>query len=131
MSASDCDYEQVNADSPTVSAVTLTSSTQIDVTGTSFPTSDFEAVVIVLGVESDSAVINSDTSITATFTAGVPVSSLAFTPSLRFVPDSSGGRRRLVALTDADEQQIAFQDAISIENSLSVTDSQSDLSCSF
>lgn len=130
LNSADCNYEQINSVSPTVSSVVLTSSTQIDVTGANFPTSGFEAVVIVLDVESDSAVINSDTSITATFTAGVPVSSVAFTPSLRFVP-STGGRRRLVALTDADEQQIAFQDSITIENTLTVTDSQSGLSCSF
>ena len=87
----------------------------MDVTGLNFPTSGFDAVVIILGVESDSAVINSDTSITATFSSGVPASSTEIAPSLRLVP-TTGGRRRLVALTDADEQQIAYQDAITFTN---------------
>lgn len=134
LTASDCQYEQLNDVSPTVTSVTLNSSTEIAFVGTNFPTSDYDAVVIILGVESSSATINDDTSITATFDHGIPVSSTTAVPSLRFLPTSttSSRRRRLIALTDSDEQLIAFQATeISITNALSVTDSTSGLSCSF
>jgi hypothetical protein len=65
--------------------------------------------VIILGVESSSTTINDDTSITATFEDGIPVSSSAVTPTLHFVPQTtSDRRRRLISLADSNEQLIAF-----------------------
>ena len=75
----------------------------VSISGLRFPTSDFDAILIILGVESDVTVINDATSITATFTNGVPVSTIAATPSLRFVPTSLGYRPFKVALTDTVE----------------------------
>lgn len=103
----------------------------IDITGTGFPTSSYDAVLIINGVESSSSVINSATSITATFANGVPVASTAISPSLRFVPTASGGRRRLVSITDADQQMIAVNVDVTISNAIQVTGSTSGLSCSF
>ena len=103
MTAADCQYEQLNDASPTVTSVTLGSATAITFVGTNFPTSDYDAVVIILGVESTSAVITDATSITATFDNGIPVSSTSAVPSLRFVPTvvaSLRNRRQLLALTD-------------------------------
>ena len=52
------------------------------------------------GIESDSAIINDATSITATFDNGVPVTGTSAPPSIRFVETSSNGRR-LVSLSEA------------------------------
>ena len=104
----------------------------ISIEGTSFPTSGYEVVVIISGVESSSCTIMAATAMSATFDNGIPISSADVTPSIHFVPTtSSTTRRRLVALTDTDMQLIAFQDSITIRNALSVTSSSSDLSCSF
>ena len=100
------------------------------ITGTSFPTSDYDVIVLFKGVESSSATIDSDTSITATFSTGIPISDVASAPSVRFVP-TSGGRRRLMSLVDADLQLIAIPSDVTVSNTLSVTDSTSGLSCSF
>ena len=114
-----------------MTSATINSSTELAFVGTNFPTQGYTAVAIILGVESSSATINDDTSITATFDHGIPISSTEAAPSLRFVPSDERIRRRLVALTDSDEQLIAFQTDILITNALSVTDSTSGLSCSF
>ena len=99
------------------------------ITGSDFPTSDYDVIVVFRGVESTSAVIDSDSSISATYDNGVPIADTAASPSVRFVPTSN--RRRLVALADADLQLIALPSDITISNTLSVTDSTSGLSCSY
>ena len=114
-----------------MTSATINSSTELAFVGTDFPTEGYTAVAIILGVESSSATINDATSITATFDHGIPILSTEAAPSLRFVPSDARIRRRLVALTDSDEQLIAFQTDILITNALSVTDSTSGLSCSF
>lgn len=86
-----------------ISSITVGSATTLDIVGTNFPTSGKDAVVIMSGVTSTSCVINSATSITATFANGVPVTATGATPSVRFVP-TTGGRRRLTTVTDSDEQ---------------------------
>ena len=102
----DCDYEQLIASSPAVTAASIASSSTISITGTDFPTSGYDAIVVFKGVESTSAVIDSATSITVTFANGVPLSADADSPSVRFVPTTSG-RRRLIGLIDAALQLIA------------------------
>ena len=125
----DCNYEQLDASSPAITAASVSDSSTIIITGTAFPTSDYDVIVLYKDVESSSAVIDSDTSITATFGNGIPISEIAAAPSVRFVPTSD--RRRLMALVDADLQLIALPMDITVENTLSVTDSTSGLSCSF
>ena len=106
LTPADCDYEQLIASSPTVTGASISSSSTISITGTAFLTSGYDAIVLFKGVESTSAVIDSDTSITATFANGVPVSATAASPSIRFVQTSSGSRRRLFGLIDAVLQLI-------------------------
>jgi len=126
----DCTYEQLDASSPVVSAATVSSSSTITITGTAFPTSDYDVIVLFKGIESSSAVIDSDTSITATFSNGIPISGTASAPSVHFVPTSSS-RRMLMTLVDADLQLIAIPSDVTVSNTLSVTDSTNGLSCSF
>ena len=129
LSGADCFYEQLDASSPSVAGATIDSANTMTITGDSFPTSGFNAIIVFKGVQSSSAVINDATSITVTFDNGVPVSEEAASPSVRFVP--ADGRRRLVSLEDADLQLIATQVDVTVSNTLAVTDSTSGLSCSF
>ena len=124
-----CNFEQLDASSPVVTGASISSASTITIEGTAFPTSDYDVIVVYKGVESTSSVIDSETSITATFDNGVPISDSAAAPSVRFVPQSR--RRRLMSLADADLQLIAIPSDITVTNSLSVTDSTSGLSCSF
>lgn len=119
-----CDFEQLTAGSPTVSAVTVSDATTIAITGTDFPTSAYTVSVIVKGVESSSASIDSATAITATFANGVPVSGSAIAPTVRF---TSTSRRMLSAAAN-------FVEAVgsaTITNSVTVSASTNGLSCSF
>lgn len=130
LNSAECFFEQAQASSPSVTGATISSSSTIAIDGTDFPTSDYDVIVLFKGVESDSAVINSDVSITATFNNGIPVSETAESPSVRFVPSDS--RRRLVSLSDAGMQLLGWINGdVTIQNTLSVTDSTSGLSCSF
>jgi len=126
--AADCGYQQLTAASPAVTSASVASSSTIDIVGTNFDIT-LGAVVVYKGIESDSAVINSATSITATFTSGVPVTSSAAAISVSFIPTS---RRRMLALADQTSQLVAAQaSAVTLDNALSVTDSTTGLSCSF
>ena len=107
LDATACKYVQVNTGSPTLTSLSASSATQVDITGENFPTSGFSAVLIINGVQSSSSVTTDASTISVTFDNGVPVTSVATSPSLRFVPTAGGGRR-LVAVTDTEEQQIAF-----------------------
>ena len=129
LSPDSCNYEQLDASSPVVTGVTVSSSSTLTITGTAFLTSDYDVIVVFKDIESSSAVIDSDTSVTAMFDNGVPISDTAASPSVRFVPSSS--RRRLMALADAEVQLIAIPSDIVVTRPLSVTDSTSGLSCSF
>ena len=129
INAAACKYSQTNAGSPTVTAVSATNPTTFQVTGTGFPTSGHSAVVVISNVQSSAAIINSSTSITATFDSGVPVVSGAVVPTIKFVP--SAGSRRLADITDQDDQTIAYLSNVSFTNAVSVTDSTTGLSCSF
>lgn len=97
LNAADCGYEQTTAASPAVTGAAIASSTTITITGTAFDNT-LDAVVVYKGVESDSATIDSATTITATYTNGIPVSSAAGSISVSFIP-KAGGRR--LALADA------------------------------
>ena len=101
LNSAECHFEQAQASSPSVTGASIASSSTIAIEGTDFPTSDYDVIVVFKGVESDSAVINSDTSVTATFDNGIPVSETADSPSVRFVPAETGGRRELISLKDA------------------------------
>ena len=68
---------------------------------------------------------------TVTFANGVPVSASGATPSIRFVPATSGRRRMLTTVSNSDEQLIAYSDSTTLTNALSVTASTASLSCSF
>ena len=127
----ECLFEQLDASSPVVTGASISSSSTITITGTDFPTSDYDVIVLFKGVETSSAVIDSDTSITATFSNGIPISDTAASPSVRFVPTASDSRRRLMSLADADLQLVAILSDVTVANTLSVTDSTSSLSCSF
>ena len=82
-----------------------------------------------MGVESSSAVINSDSSVVATFDKGIPLTSSSAAPSIRFY--QSDERRRLISLVDTGLQLIASITGITLDNTLALTDSTSSLSCSF
>ena len=127
----ECNFEQLDVSSPVVTAAAVASSSTIELTGTAFPTSEYDVIVLYKGVESSSAVIDSDTSITATFSNGIPISAIAASPSVRFVPIETSTRRRLMSLVDADLQLIAIPSDVTVSNTLSVTDSTDGLSCSF
>ncbi|MCP4566435.1 MAG: hypothetical protein GY841_02510, partial [FCB group bacterium] len=129
LTAADCGYEQTTAASPAVTGAVKASSSTITITGTSFDVA-LDAVVVYQGVESDSATIDSDTTITATYTKGVPVSSAPQPISVSFIPKPSAGRR--LSLADSNSQLVAAQaSAVTMENSLSVTSSTTALTCSF
>ena len=129
LTAANCGYEQTTAASPAVTGAAKASSTTITITGTSFDVA-LDAVVVYQGVESDSATIDSDTTITATYTKGVPVSSAPQAISVSFIPKPAGGRR--LSLADSNSQLVAAQAiAVTMENALSVTSSTSALTCSF
>ena len=82
----------------------MTDATTLSIEGTDFPTSGYEVVVIISGVESSSGNIVSDTAITVTFDSGIPITSSDVTPSIHFVPiTSTSTRRRLVALAGTDD----------------------------
>lgn len=49
-----------------------------------FPTSDYDSVVIYMGVESSSAVITQASTVVATFDLGVPITESDSAPTLRF-----------------------------------------------
>ena len=119
-----CDFEQLTAGSPTVSGVTVATSTTVAVVGTNFPTSGYTASVTFKGVESTSATITDATTITATFVNGVPFSAVAAATTIRFAPSS----RRMLS-SDSNFLQAAGTGMIT--NAVVVSASTSDLSCSF
>lgn len=132
LNSAECHFEQAQASSPSVTGATISNSSTIAIDGTDFPTSDYDVIVLFKGVESDSATINSDTSITATFNNGIPVSESADSPSIRFVPAETGDRRQLISLSDAGIQLVGWLNGdVTLQNTLSVTASTSGLSCSF
>lgn len=120
-----CNFEQLDASSPSVTAAQMSSSSTIDISGSAFITSDHDAIVLYKGVESSSTVINSDSSITATFNNGIPVSDAGAAPSVRFVPAGTAN------LSNASLQLVALGSDVTVTNTLTVTDSTSGLSCSF
>ena len=122
--ATDCEYEQKTASSPTVTGFSATAN-KITVTGTSFPISGYTASVIFKGVESNSATIDSATGITATFTKGVPVSKDPAAPTVKFTPSSRrmlSGSANFIQATGAN---------VKLTSAPKVTASTSSLECSF
>lgn len=124
----ECQFEQLAASSPAMTEIAVASATTVTVTGTGFPTSGYESIVVFQGVESTSAVITDATTITATFANGVPLADTAAAASLRFVP--TGGRR--LFLSDATMQLVAaVASTVTVTNTLAVTGSTQDLTCSY
>ena len=56
----------------------------VDVTGLRFPTADYDAVAIFMGVESSSSNINDSGSIAFVFDLGLPIASAASPLQVRF-----------------------------------------------
>ena len=85
-----CQYEQLLANGPIVTAVTLSTDTDIVFDGTSFPdASTHDAFVQFAGLNASSVSVGSATNLVGTFDMGVPVSALA-TPSVWFKEKSTG-----------------------------------------
>ena len=123
--ATDCEYEQMSASSPTVTGFASTATT-ITVTGSSFPLSGYTASVVFKGVESSSATIDSATKVTATFTGGVPVSKDPTAPVVKFTPSS----RRMLSGA-ANYLQAAGAADVKLTSAPTVTASTKGLECSF
>ena len=100
----------------TVSLVTLSSETELSFTGIHFPTEDCEA--IFLGQVSNSCDVQSPTSVVATFEKGLPTTSTASTPELRFLA-SEGTHYAL------------FDQAAVLSNPLDITSTTSGVTSSF
>lgn len=71
---------------------------ELTVTGTTFPTADYNAVVVFNGIESVSAIIDSANQITATFAKNVAAEDKSIQSFVRFVPTAGG--RNLIATSE-------------------------------
>lgn len=69
---------------PSVSNVAMTDSNTLTFTGTNFLTSGYDGKVIFAGVKADSVIVASDTSATALFNMGIPLTTVAQAPQLMF-----------------------------------------------
>jgi len=123
--ATKCDFEQIKANSPTVTGVTLTNPTTLTIAGTGFPDSGYTATVVFKGVESTSATISSKTAVTATFAKGVPVSKDPAAPVIKFAPSS---RRMLGGISNFMQADLG---TVKLTSAVSVTASTENLQCSF
>lgn len=72
------------ASQPTFDSVTLTSSSQLDLAGSLFPTSGFTCEVVYAHATSDTCTITSASAVTSVFTNGVGTEEIAVSPVLRF-----------------------------------------------
>ena len=79
-----CGFEQLNASSPSLSVVDIVDQTNVQVSGTNFPTSSYDAVAIFMEVESTSFTINDSGSIDFVFDLGLPAASTASPMQIRF-----------------------------------------------
>ena len=119
--ADECLYSQLDESTPTVTAVEVYSATQIKFPGTGFPVG-YNGKGIFRGIESLEQINFSQTSFIAKFPYGVPLTTADYTSapvSLRFNQIGSTA------------YQIAYQSDTELENLFSLTDSTSDLLCSF
>ena len=82
--SSACSFEQLNASSPTLSQVDIVDQTSVQVSGSNFPTSNYDAVAIFMEVESSSSTINDSGSIDFVFDLGLPAASTASPVQIRF-----------------------------------------------
>jgi len=118
--ASKCQYGQVASDPfPIVTALTLMDPPVFIVfTGTGFFTSGHTASVSFGGISASTVTVSSDTSLTASWSLGVPIVETDETPSLSFTDDATG------TVYFAQNSEV-------ISNPLAVTAEVSVASCSF
>jgi len=115
----ECSFEQLNASSPQISAVDISDPASVFVNGSGFPTSNYDAVAVFMGVESSSSTITDSGSIEFIFDNGLPVSSTDSPLQVRFDHQS------------LNEQIFAVQNNILSINEASIVFSTLDLTCSF
>ena len=60
------------------------SASSITYTGSNFPLSGYNAKAKFSGVEADSVIVSSETTVVATWNLGVPITNTATVPELRF-----------------------------------------------
>jgi hypothetical protein len=88
---SDCTVDAQIANSPTLTAVAVTDSSTLTLTGSGFSNlSAWTPSASFRGVVSDSGSISSDTEVTVTFSGGIPVTNEAATVDLRFTDSNTG-----------------------------------------
>ena len=79
-----CSFEQLNASSPALTSVEIVDPENVSVTGTNFPTADYDVVAIYMGVESSSYNINNSGSVDFVFDLGLPASTSTSPMQVRF-----------------------------------------------
>lgn len=107
-----------------MTSITASTATAVAVVGTDFPISGYTASVIFKGVESSSATVNSATSITATFTNGVPLSKEAAAPVVKFTPSS----RRMLS---GNVNFLQAAGTATLTSAVTVSASSTGVECSF
>lgn len=108
------------ASQPAFDSVTLTSSSQLDLTGSLFPTSGFTCEVVYAQATSDTCTITSASAVTAIFTNGVGTEETAVAPVLRFI-----------ATDGTYSHQAVPSDQAVLANPLTVSSATSSLQSSF
>ena len=114
-----CDYQTSSAENmPLVTSVTKLDASTLQFVGTGFQLlTDFAPRVSYLGIEASEVSVGLDTTVTATFPNGVPISGVAQKALLYYVQASTGVQHHA--------QNINFV------NAASVSALDSDVSCSF
>ena len=100
--------------------MSLDSSGDITFIGANFPTSGYTAEAIFFGVASNFAIITDANEVTATWDQGVPVTSVAHAPLLKFTETATGN----IFYAKVDP-------TATLTNALNVFSTSSGLSCSF
>lgn len=97
---SSCVFTQMTDSSPSFTDVTIDGSS-MTVTGTNFPTSDYDAVCVFQGVE-QTGTINSDIEVVCDWTSlGVPLAETEVAPSVVFRSTSNPDTDQLTAVNDS------------------------------
>ena len=105
---------------PSTTAATL-SADSITFTGSNFPTSGHNTKALFSGVQADSVTVSSPTTAVATWNLGVPITSAATVPELRFENQTNLGTALI-----ADPNNFSVTNSLTISLSNAAT-----LNCSF
>ena len=114
-----CNFEQAEGGAFPAVASSAISGTTIVFTGTNFYTSGYTAQASFNGVKADTTVVDSASSVTATWTSGVPIVAAATKPELKFTAE--GELKTAIYASMASD----------LTNALNIVSSSQDLSCSF